>query len=222
MFNRTTLLILVAALFSGLGFWAFDRWQGPPRQVSTQVAEAAAAIAYPAGLRTATMFPQPRAIAPFALQAGAGQQVTPASLKGRWQVVFLGFTHCPDICPTTLADLARAAKGWQVVDESRRPGVLFVSVDPERDTPEKAAEYAHYFDPAFAAATADVATLTSFANSLGMVFMKMPLDGGGYTMDHSNALVLLDPEGRQAGLIRPPLDAEAIGTDLRLLAEAVP
>ena len=218
MFNRTTLLILVAALFSGLGFWAFDRWQ----KGTEPVAGAAPVVAYPQGLRAATMFPRPREVAPFSLQAAAGAQVTPASLQGRWQVVFLGFTHCPDICPTTLADLARAAKAWQDLDASRRPGVLFVSVDPERDTPDKAADYAHYFDAQFAAATADVAALTAFANSLGMVFMKVPLEGGAYTMDHSSALILLDPQGRQAGLIRPPLDAEAIGNDLRLLAENVP
>ena len=98
----------------------------------------------------------------------------PGELKGHWTLVFLGFTHCPDVCPTTLAELAEAQKQWAALPEATRPRVLFVSVDPERDTPDRIGEYAHAFHRDTLAATADVPALESFAKSLSMVFAKVP------------------------------------------------
>jgi protein SCO1/2 len=102
-----------------------------------------------------------------------------------------------------------------------RPRVLFVSVDPERDTPAETGEYAAYFHPSTLAATAPVPVLESFAAGLGLVFMKVATPAGDYSMDHSSGLVLIDPRGRQAGLVRPPLVPADIAADLRLLTESV-
>ncbi|KFN45676.1 hypothetical protein N790_09455 [Arenimonas malthae CC-JY-1] len=216
MFNRNTLLILVAALAAGLGLWAAQMAFAPGG------APAAGPALDPARLKAVRLFPAPRALPAFALQQSDGTPLTPDELRGRWTVVFLGFTHCPDVCPTTLTEMSQAQKAWDALPAERRPRLLFVSVDPDRDTPEKTGEYAAYFHPDTLAATAPEPALQEFATALGMVYMKVPLEDGDYTMDHSSALVLVDPQGRQAGLIRPPLVPADIAADLALLATEAP
>lgn len=218
MFNRQTLLILVAAIAAGLGLWAAQVVMSP----GTAPSPAALPAVEPDRLKAVRLFPAPRAVPAFALQQSDDTPLVPAELQGRWTVVFLGFTHCPDVCPTTLTDLSRAQAQWDHLPEGRRPQVLFVSVDPERDTPAKTGEYAHYFHAGTLAATAPEPALETFATSLGMVYMKVPLEGGDYTMDHSSALVVLDAQGRQVGLVRPPFVPDDIAADLALLAEVAP
>ena len=209
MFNRSILIVLVIALAAGLGLVASQHWFGRD--------------AAPAGpeLETVRLFPQPRELPPFALQQSDGTQLVPGELHGHWTLVFLGFTHCPDVCPTTLADLSRAQKEWEALPEARRPRVLFVSVDPERDSPDRIGDYAAFFHRDTLAATADIPALEAFARSLSLVFMKVPLGGDApadqYTIDHSAALALLDPRGRMAGVIQGPLDPAAIAADLTAL-----
>jgi protein SCO1/2 len=212
--DRNMAWVLVAALAAGLGLWVAQAWFGPAAP------KPATAASHPA-LQAVRLFPQPRTIPPFKLDAEHGA-LGPAQLAGHWTIVFLGFTHCPDVCPTTLATLARAQQAWHALPAASRPRVLFVSVDPERDTPAKVAEYARFFHADTLAATVAEPALHDFAQSLGMVYMKVPQPGGDYAMDHSSTLVLLDPHGRQAGLIRPPLDAKAIAADLAALAKDAP
>jgi protein SCO1 len=221
VFNRTTLLILMAALAAGLGLWAAQVVFGPQRAVAT-AAPAEGPALDPATMKTVRLFPQLRAVPDFALMQSDGTALSAKELQGRWTIVFFGFTHCPDVCPTTLSELAQVQKAWAGVDPATRPQVLFVSVDPERDTPEKTGEYAAYFHPDTLAATLPEPALQAFANSLGMVYMKVPTEAGDYTMDHSTALVLLDPRGRQAGIIRPPFVPADIAADLIELSKATP
>jgi protein SCO1/2 len=210
MFNRTTLLILLVALATGAGLMAaehvFNRSPAP-------------ASAPP--LKTVRLMSTPRVLPDFALQQSDRTQLLPGELRGHWTVVFIGFTFCPDVCPTTLAELAQAQNRWTTLPESTRPRVLFVSVDPERDTIEKIGEYAHAFHRDTLAATADIPTLEAFAKSLSMVFAKVPLGDDAladqYTIDHSGTLVLLDPQGRMAGVIQPPLQPRDIAEDLATL-----
>ena len=108
----------------------------------------AAAASLPGDLRAVRPFPAPRVLDDWKLTRSDGQVIGPADLRGRWTVVFLGFTHCPDVCPTTLADMARAQKLWASLPETQRPRLLFVSVDPERDTPKLTGDYAHFFHAA--------------------------------------------------------------------------
>lgn len=172
-------------------------------------------------MRTATLIPQPRTLPAFSLQQSDGTPLTGEELHGHWSLVFLGFTHCPDICPTTLAVLARAQKQWATLPAATRPRVVFVSADPERDTPELVGRYAAGFHADTLAATAPLPQLEAFAQSLSLVFMKAPGPSGDprdYSIDHSAALVLLDPLGRMAGVIQPPLDADAIAQDLLTLS----
>jgi protein SCO1/2 len=221
VFNRSTLLILMAALAAGLGLWAAQVHFGNPHARPAASARTMASDAVdPARLATVRLYPQVRALPPFELQQSDGTTLTADELHGRWTLVFLGFTHCPDVCPTTLSDLAQAQKAWADLPEATRPRVLFVSVDPERDTPAKTGEYAAFFHPDTLAATAPVPALEAFAASLGLVFMKVGTAAGDYSMDHSVGLVLIDPLGRQAGLVRPPLRPADIAADLRLLTES--
>ena len=221
MFNRTTLLILVAALAAGLGLWAAQTLFGPQRAAPAPALVEGPAVD-PASMKTVRLFPQLRAVPDFVLEQSDGTALSAKELQGRWTIVFFGFTHCPDVCPTTLSELAQVQKLWVDLDPALRPQVLFVSVDPERDTPEKTGEYAAYFHPDTLAATLPEPALQVFANGLGMVYMKVPTEAGDYTMDHSTALVLLDPRGRQAGIIRPPFVPADIAADLIELSRATP
>jgi protein SCO1/2 len=164
---------------------------------------------------------QARELPPFSLNQSDGTQLVPGELKGHWTLVFLGFTHCPDVCPTTLAELARAQKQWASLPESTRPRVLFVSVDPERDAPDRIGEYAHAFHRDTLAATADIPALEKFTRSLSLVFAKVPAGDGRpadqYTIDHSATIVVLDPQARMAGVILPPFDPNAIAADFTAL-----
>ena len=208
--SRSTILVLIAALAAGLGMFTAQRY----------FAATGEAPAVPSGqLKSVQLITPPRELADYRLTFSDGKEATPASLRGAWTIVFLGFTHCPDVCPTTLAELAKAQKSWEAMPVSIRPRVLFVSVDAERDSPAKTGEYAHFFRTDTLAASGDPAALANFTQVLGLVFMKVPLANGDYSMDHSATLVVLDPQGRQAGLIRPPLVWNDIASDLRLLAE---
>jgi protein SCO1/2 len=211
MFNRTIAAILVVALAAGLGLWAAQHWS---------------AAGAPQGprLQAVKLFPQPRVLPAFALRQSDDTQLVPGELRGHWTLVFLGFTHCPDVCPTTLAQMAQAQKRWQALPEATRPRLLFVSVDPERDTPDRIGEYAHAFHKDTLAATADIPALEAFARSLSLVFMKVPAPAGApadqYSVDHSAAIAVLDPQARMAGVIQPPLDAQAIAGDMITLSRA--
>ena len=212
MFNRTTLVVLVAALAAALGLWAAQGWFGQPAPAPT--------------LQAVKLFEQPRPLPAFSLQQSDGTQLVPGELQGHWTLVFLGFTHCPDVCPTTLAQLAQAQRQWSALPEATRPRVLFVSVDPERDSPDRIGEYAHAFHKDTLAATADIPALEAFARSLSLVFMKVPAPEGvpadQYSVDHSAALAVLDPQARMAGMIPQSqgsaLDPKAIAADLLALS----
>ncbi|WP_395769052.1 SCO family protein [Arenimonas sp.] len=207
--NRKILLILIAALAAGLGL-----------ALSVAVFKPVLPAKPLPALTAAKVIDSPRALPPFQLQSATGP-LTAEQLKGHWTVVFIGFTHCPDVCPTTLTDMARAQALWDIAGLKSKPKLLFVSIDPERDTPEKIAEYAAYFHKDTLTATAAEPQLTEFTRSLGLVYMKVP-QGDSYTMDHSATLVLLNPQAEFAGIIRPPLKPEAIGADLLALAKARP
>ena len=208
--NRTIAALLVMALAAGLGLALSWRLFQP---------EPPAKAALPA-LQSVTLMPTARPLPDFALTtatATLGKQ----DLTGHWTLVFIGFTHCPDICPTTLAELAAVQKQWAQSGLPNKPRLLFVSIDPERDTPAKLAEYAAYFHADTITATAGEPQLGEFTKALGLVYMQVP-QGDSYTMDHSSTLVLLNPAVEFAGIIRPPFKPDAIARDLLTLAKAKP
>ena len=206
IYSKSILYIILAAFAAGFGLWAAQNLFNKPQRESATT------------MQTVRMFPQVRAIPDFALQSGDGKLINKATLSKHWTVVFLGFTHCPDICPTTLADLSKVQTIWETLPSDTRPRVLFVSVDPERDTPKAIAEYAAFFHKDTLTATAKEPVLTEFVQSLALVYAKMPLENGDYTMDHSATIVVLNPLGNEVGIIRPPFMPQKIAADLIALS----
>lgn len=167
-------------------------------------------------MRAALLYPEPRALDDFLLERPDGTPLTLSDWRGRWNLVFIGFTHCPDVCPQTLALFRDLEKAWPA-DAGAGPMLYFVSVDPERDTAKALTDYAGYFSPGIVAATAPHEQLEPFTRQLGMIYMKTPLDSGGYTVDHSAHLAVIDPEAKLVALFRPPLQIENIVADMRML-----
>ena len=165
-------------------------------------------------LASGTWLPRPRPIADFELTDHLGRPFTAAALQGRPSLVLFGFTHCPDVCPTTLVELAR------VKQAAALPGVqvLFVSVDPERDTPTALGLYVHAFDPDFIGLTGEASAIKRIATEFGVAVSRVDLSGGDYTMDHSAVVFLLDRRGRMVGVFTPPFDIERMAQDLRRAA----
>ena len=165
-------------------------------------------------LASGTWLPQARQLRDFSLTDESGRTLSLDTLKGRPALIFFGFTHCPDVCPTTLATLAQARKSSQIGDLQ----VLLISVDPARDTPEILERYVHAFDPAFRGATGPQAMIDAVAKDFGVAVQKVELPGGDYTMDHSAAVFLLDGQARIAAVFTAPIEAPALAADLRAIA----
>jgi protein SCO1/2 len=152
---------------------------------------------------TARVFEPVRAVKPFELTDHNEQTLTNAYFTDKWSLIFLGYTHCPDVCPTTLAKLAN------VYPKLKNAGidnvqVLFVSVDPQRDTPERLKEYTAYFNEEFTSATGFHPDLFPFVRSLGLMYsMTEDTTQEDYAVGHSGSIVLVNPQGGLHAMFRP-------------------
>jgi protein SCO1/2 len=131
---------------------------------------------------------------PFSLIDTAGRQVTEKALLGKPSAIFFGFTYCPEVCPTTLAEITSALKA--LGPGADKLNVVFVSVDPERDTPEQMKLYLSNFDPHIQGFTGTVEAIASAAKAYRVYYQKVPIEGGTYTVDHSSAVYLFDAKGQ--------------------------
>jgi protein SCO1/2 len=160
--------------------------------------------------------PQAAAIGgPFRLTDQDGRIVTEADLKGRPSLVFFGFTHCPDVCPTTLFDISQIMQA--LGPDADRTRALFITVDPERDTQSVLKDYMANFDPHVSGLTGDLPSITAVAKEYRVYFKKVPLDDGSYTMDHTVITYLMDKEGRFVSPFLMKRTPEAAAADLRRL-----
>lgn len=162
-------------------------------------------------LASGTWFPQARAVADFKLLDTEGRPFTHQNLLGAPTLIFFGFTHCPDVCPTTLLKLAQVRQ--QAALANLR--VLFISVDPQRDTPPLLAQYVHAFDPQFEGLTGDAAGIGAMAHAFGVAVNRVELPGGDYTMDHSAVVFLLNEDAQIVALFTPPFEVKNFAADLR-------
>ena len=137
--------------------------------------------------------------------------------RGKAVVVFFGFTHCPDVCPTTLADVSQAIK--QLGPDAQRVQVLFVTVDPERDTKEVLGKYVTAFDPSFVGLYGDAAATQRAAKEFKVFYEKRKTDTG-YSIDHSAQSYVIDPQGRLRLFVRPDRIGADLADDLRTLLKA--
>ena len=190
-----TLGVVLCAFVAGFGVSYWQANHGDPSQIE--------------GL----LWPDPPRLSSFDLIDHRGDPFTADDMRGRWSLVFFGFTNCPDICPTTLDTLAHAYPRLAANAAFRDKGqVVFVSVDPERDTQAHIAQYVTYFNPAFIGVTAAVVALKALARDLGVLFMQVPQAGGAYTVDHSAGIFVIDPELRLVSVLTPPHNVQTIVT----------
>jgi len=150
---------------------------------------------------------------PFRLLDHNGRVVTDANFKGRPFLVFFGFTHCPDICPTALFEMSEVLK--RLGSDADKTAALFISVDPERDTPEKLKDYVSSFHPRVFGLTGTPAEIEAVTRAYRAYAKKVPLDGGGYTMDHSAIVYLMDKDGRFVAPFNLKRSAEQAAADLK-------
>jgi protein SCO1/2 len=142
-----------------------------------------------------------------------GRAVTEADYKGKPHLVFFGFTHCPDICPTALFEISEVLR--RLGPDAEKAGAVFVSVDPERDTPEKLKLYLSSFHPRISALTGTTAQVEAMTRSYRVFAKKVPLDGGGYTMDHSAIVYLMDKNGHFVAPFNLKRTPDAAAADLK-------
>ena len=150
---------------------------------------------------------------PFTLTDQNGRTVTDKDLRGHPFLVFFGFTHCPDVCPTSLFEISEVL--GKLGPDAQKVSALFVTIDPERDTPAEMKDYLSSFNPHLVGLTGDPAAIAAVAKEYRVYVKKVPLDNGDYTMDHTALVYLMDKEGRFVtpfNLKRTPEDAAA---DLR-------
>lgn len=141
------------------------------------------------------------------LQDEDSKEWTPASFKGQWNLVFFGYTYCPDICPTTLMELNKVYKELSST-ERKQFQVWLVSVDPDRDKQTQLKSYVEYFNPSFKALTGDKGEIAKLARALNMIYMKVEQEQGPYLMDHSAGIVVINPKGEYVGYFGAPQQFE--------------
>jgi len=165
-------------------------------------------------LASGTWLPEPRSAGDFTLTDQSGAPFTQTSLAGEPSIVTFGFTHCPDVCPATLAVLARVSRAAGVPPIR----VIFVTVDPERDTPSVLGSYVKAFDPRFSALTGTPAAIRALTQRLGVAYQRVALPGGDYTIDHTAVAFLTDSKGRIAAIFTAPFDAARFSSDIKRAA----
>ena len=195
-------LFVIAAFAAAIGLWLGQHFLTAPAQPK---------------LENAVLYPSPRTIPEFHLTQTNGAPLTLDSWRGRWDVVYFGYTSCPDVCPTTLATFKAA---WRELQSRKLDGNVrfnFISVDPQRDTADVLGKYVSFFNPDFVAATGSDEELTRLTRSLGLLYTRTTDAKGNIEVDHSGSAVIVDPKGDLIGLFRPPFEAKAVAADITTL-----
>ena len=193
--NSTLLLVVVAIVAMSAGLWLAQ---------STNTNEALLSAPRIQG----AIYPTEKIIKPFKLVNHLGNKFTNEDLTGHWSIVFVGYTHCPDICPTTLTLMSEVHRELSS-QKINPPHVIFLTIDPERDTPEIMNSYIEYFNAEFTGLTGTPENIEKFTKNLNAVYRKAPGLGGeiskdDYLMDHSSALMLINPRGNLQSILTAP------------------
>ena len=167
-----------------------------------------------------TLLEPARSIPDLALIDDTGAPFTLAQLRGGWSLLFFGFTHCPDICPNTLVILNAVHAQLKQSENVATPRIIFVSVDPQRDTPQKMQDYVQYFDDSFVGVTGEITQIKKLTSALYLPFDHIENDDGSTTVEHSAALVLVNPQGRARAYLTPPHAPQKLADDIRKIIAA--
>lgn len=205
-FRLIVLAMLVGLVSAVAGISLWNVMQGPPQPSNA----------------TMLTLPEPRVIADFALVDDDGEPFSLDNLRGQWSLIFFGFTHCPDVCPSTLNDLKLVhEKLVQMNGDASGHQILFVSVDPERDTPDKLQQYVNYFHPDFIGVTGPQEQLAALTMQLGIAYRVQQHEAGStqYNVDHSVSVLLTGPQAQLRGVFPAPHDAERMASELAAAIE---
>jgi len=196
---KNTFIAIVAVVAIGTGAWLSSLLMAPAPLP-----------------KTATVLPVPGDLPEFSLVDQNGSAIGRDGFRGRWSLVFFGFTHCPDVCPLTLQVLANARQ--QLAEDGRQPPrIVLVSVDPERDTPEVMKQYVGYFGDDIVGITGELAEIRKLTNGLGIFFEKSNLDEVNYSVDHSAVVIVMNPDGQFQALFSAPHEAANFVHDLPII-----
>ncbi len=205
----TVLFAAVGAVGLGLGVW-LNALQHP----------SVGRLQAPGATLSATVLPRGKPLKPFRLVDQNDRPFTLDALKGHWSFLFFGYTHCPDVCPSTLQVLHGVDTRLRPAGQT--PQFVFISVDPDRDTPARLGKYVAYFDPAFVGATGTADQIDALTNQLGILYGFEDPDPktGDYAVSHSAQILLVDPSGALRAVFSPPQDAAAISADFRKIRDS--
>ena len=193
-------LVALSSATAGVAFWKITQARNHPQQAALIV------------------LPESRVLADFSLVDQQSQAFTLTGLQDHWSLIFFGFTHCPDVCPTALYEMQQVRKtiSKEVSDKRPQPQFVFVSVDPERDSPEKLRQYLSHFDPDFIGLTGEHDQLLPLTRQMGIAYRVQEHEAGdlSYGVDHSAGILLINPEGRLHGVFPAPHQSAKISDDL--------
>jgi len=151
------------------------------------------------------IFPEPKDLAPFALQATGGQAFTQQDLRGHWSFIYFGYTHCPDACPTTMLQFKQLETKLRQIAPEALLSFVMVTVDPERDTSKIMQDYVNHFNPAFIGLGGDPGKIKAFARQLFVAYQRGEENTAiGYAMYHSDSIAIINPEGQFAAVFSSP------------------
>ena len=199
MDSRKYFIIAVAVIAIVTGTW-----------LSVQV------LSPPPSLQTATRLPAATELAEFSLLDQNNESFTRSDFEGRWNLLFFGFTHCPDICPMTLQVLANAQQLLADDGHAELPRIVLVSVDPERDTPDILGQYVSHFGEDTIGITGELIEVKKLTDGLGVFFEKSG-DEDNYSVDHSAVVIVINPDGKFHALFGAPHKADNFAHDIPIL-----
>ncbi len=150
------------------------------------------------------LFDTPRSVPEVELVSADGEAWTREDLNDQWDLLFFGYTYCPDICPTTMAELQKIENNLPA-EQADQLQITMISVDPNRDTPERMREYLEYFSEGFKGASGDPEQLASLASALSIAYIEPDTSEENYMVDHSGQVIMINPEGEYVGFLRAPL-----------------
>ncbi len=179
------------------------------------------ATSRPEMITATVLYEQARPLPEFSLLQHRGQPFSRSDLTGKWSFLFFGYTHCPDICPTTLLTLNDAVQRMRQKGNHKDTQVIFVSVDPDRDDVKRLSEYVPFYNQDFIGLTGTHKEIGKFAHSMGVVRAKIavPEDPENYLVDHSSAVILVGPEARMEAYFGAPHDAAIIAGDFHKIRD---
>lgn len=171
---------------------------------------------FTAGLKIGTLLPDHKLLSPVKLIDQDGKLFTLDRLKGRWTLLVIGYTACPDVCPTMMATFREIDKIFSAGNSKPIVDFMFVSVDPQRDTPEHIGNYVRFFNPRFLGATGDETALRTLTGQMGLSYNRAEGQSSamGYMIDHSASIVLIDPDVGWKAIFTPPHDPQTIADDV--------